>query len=685
MRFLAWNDFFVPALILAAVLLIWKGGLKGRLFVLLMVIIIAFGDAFVINTLKHALARQRPFHTIAEIKLLAGKGTSSSLPSSHTSSWAAAAFLTYIYYRRTWIFTVPMALLMGFSRVYVGAHFPTDVLAGLILGAGYAAAGLLGLHVLWQWAGRRWFPAWWARVPSVVNPPTRAAPQSVTGEPGHWLHAGYVLIGLVLIARLAYIASDEIELSEDETYQWTWSKHLALSYYSKPPMIAYTQWLGTHLWGDTEFGVRFFAPVIAAILSFLVLRFIARETNPLTAFVLLSAIYTTPLLAVGATLMTVDPLSVLFWTVAMLLGWRAMRSEFCSGNWAALGLSMGLGFLSKYTALAQIACFAIFFALHPPSRRHLRTRGPYVALATMFICSLPVIVWNVQHGWITVEHVSRNARLHQTWKPTLQYFGEFTGSEAALLNPVFFAGALWAAIQFWRTNRHHPLMLFLFSMGAPLFLGYWLYSLRARIFPNWIAPSVVPLFCLMILYWHQCWHAGAKWIKPWLCAGIGLGFAAVVILHDTDIVAKITSQPLPVRFDPLRRVRAWSDTAEAVAEARNELLKEGPEVFIIGAHYGLVGEFSFYIPEAKAAVDKVPLIYFRTSEHPANQYYFWPGYREHRKGQNAIYVHETNTLRPPPDELRAEFESVRNLGLRQIKYKGRVFRQVQLFACRNLQ
>src|ERR1039457_7563270 len=56
-------------------------------------------------------------------------------------------------------------------------------------------------------------------------------------------------------------------------YQWLWSKHLALSYYSKPPIIAYLQFLGTHIWGDTEFGVRFFFPVIGALLLVLLFLF----------------------------------------------------------------------------------------------------------------------------------------------------------------------------------------------------------------------------------------------------------------------------------------------------------------------------------------------------------------------------------------------------------------------------
>ena len=92
-----------------------------------------------------------------------------------------------------------------------------------------------------------------------------------------WLRLGYLLIFIMLIARWFYLASGIIELSEDEAYQWLWSKHLALSYYSKPPGIALIQFAGTSLFGDTAFGVRFFSPLFAAIVSVMMLRFMARE------------------------------------------------------------------------------------------------------------------------------------------------------------------------------------------------------------------------------------------------------------------------------------------------------------------------------------------------------------------------------------------------------------------------
>ena len=68
-----------------------------------------------------------------------------SMPSSHAANWFAATMIAFLFYRRSLWFMLPMALAVSFSRVYNGVHYPSDVLAGAILGAGYAAA-LASLH-----------------------------------------------------------------------------------------------------------------------------------------------------------------------------------------------------------------------------------------------------------------------------------------------------------------------------------------------------------------------------------------------------------------------------------------------------------------------------------------------------------------------------------------------------------
>jgi membrane-associated phospholipid phosphatase len=361
MPFLSGNDFFFPLLLLCLGGLAWKGGARGRICALLLVLIVVLGDTFICTSIKDAVGRPRPFVDLADVNHLVGRGRHSSMPSNHAANWFAALVVLGTYYRRSLFFMLPLACAVGLSRIYNGVHYPSDVLAGAALGAAYAAITLHGLELAWSRFGARWLPLWHARFPSIRNPrviqhdPAAATKEATPAAPIglHWLRLGYLFIGALLVVRLGYIASDEIELSEDEAYQWVWSKHPALSYYSKPPLIALTQLAGTSLWGDIEFGVRFFSPLIAAAISLLLLRFFAREVNARAGFWLITIVSTTPLLAVGATLMTVDPLSVLFWTCAMVWGWRAIQPDADWRPWAAVGLWMGLGFLSKYTNLIQ--------------------------------------------------------------------------------------------------------------------------------------------------------------------------------------------------------------------------------------------------------------------------------------------------------------------------------------------
>ena len=715
------NVFFYPILIVAAVVLIWKGGVRGVVCLAVLGLVLAIGDGWICREIKEAVGRERPFLVLPDVRCLVGRSGSPSLPSSHAANWFAATTVAFMYYRRSLWFMLPLAVVVSFSRIYNGVHYPSDVLAGAVLGAGYAIATIWGLNRLWRWAGRTWFPLWWEKFPTIIAPNPvppleeeepqfaprahpRAAPSAgVAPRPAsldeHWLRLGYVVTAVLLLARFLYIGSSIIQLSEDESYQWLWSKHLALSYYSKPPLIAYIQFLGTSLFGDNVFGVRFISPVIAAILGFIMLRFFAREVNARAGFFLLLIVTATPMLSVGSVLMTVDPLSVLFWTAAMISGWWAVRTEpnAALGPWLWTGLWMGLGFLSKYTQLFQLLCWAIFFWLHAPARKHFRRPGPYLALLVNLLLMSPVLIWNAQRDWITLYHVADDAGAGHAWQPTLAYFLEFVGAEAGLLNPIFFVGTVWAAVVFWRRHRHNPLWLYFFSMGVPLFLAYLLWSFHSRIYPNWIAPSILPLFCLMTVYWDTRLRLGVNRIKPWLAAGVSLGLAAVVLGHNTDWIARFThGRFLPVGLDPLRRVRGWTELAKIAGEVRQGLAAEGKPVFIIADHYGLAGEISFYLPEAKAAVKEQPLVYYQTSPFPRNQFFFWPGYTN-RIGESAIFVHELDRVNPAPmaaadvskngsdpASRRPLFENVTDLGTREVLYHGQVSRRFQFFACRNL-
>jgi len=368
---LAGNRLFVPCLLMAGALLLWKGGRRGRVFVVFLVLVIGLSDGLVCKAIKQAVGRPGPCVALSDTRCLIGRSDSSSLPSSHAANWFAATMVCLIFYRRSWRLMAPAAVTVAFSRIYDGVHYPSDVLAGAILGAGCAGATVWCGDSLWRRIGQTWFPLWWQNMPSVFDPDARTEcdPVGSANEPGgsrprteaprlepgarkaqlerQWVRLGYVLIAALLLLRLGYIASKIIELSNDEAYQWLWSKHLALSYYSKPPGIALIQFCGTHLWGDTQFGVRFFSPVFAALLSLVVLQFMAREVGARQSFLLLVIVTSAPLMSVGTVLMTIDPPLVVCWTLAMIAGWRAVQPGGTTKQWLLAGLAAGLGFLCK--------------------------------------------------------------------------------------------------------------------------------------------------------------------------------------------------------------------------------------------------------------------------------------------------------------------------------------------------
>ena len=685
-EFLSGNAVFYPLLACTAIFLWIKGGRRGRIFVCITFLSFLLSE-LIVGALQDWIARPRPFMVLEDAICRIGKGGSGSMPSSHTSTWFVGVAVTWIYWKSCRWWMPILASGVALSRIYNGVHYPSDIIVGAMIGIICGLTIAYGGEFVWSNLLSKYFPSLTSKIPSLLRPeeePVSSAslPKQKADIDRQFLIGGYLLIVFMLIFRWWYLWQGKIELSEDEAYQWVWSKYLALSYFSKPLMIALSHWTGTHLWGDNMFGVRFLTPVFSSITSLLLLRFLSREANPKIAFFTVLAGMLAPLLAVGSLLMTVDPLAVMFWTAALVCGWKAVKEDSFS-SWIWMGIWMGFGFLSKYSTPVLLFSWIFFFILCKPARIQLRKPGIYLSFGISLIFSIPVLIWNYQNEWISFIHVVDHGQLDKTWHFTLRYFGDFTGSEFGLLNPIFFIMILWASFAFWK--KRNMLTLYLFSFGGPIFAAYWLYTLHSRVYPNWIAPAVISLFALAGIFWGEKQKTKPVLVRRLYISGVIIGLLMIIPLHDTNLITKVSGWSLPAKIDPLRRVRAWSELGETVEKVRKEMEAKTKEpFFIIGDHYGITGQLSFEIPEARQSLNPPikPLVYYMHSTYPENQFYFWPSYREARIGENAIFVKETDQPQNnPPERILNDFERVENLGFYEITYRGRVFRTVQLFAC----
>lgn len=132
-------------------LLLFRGGTNGRIAALLLIPTIVVSDQLNSSWLKFILERARPCHELLDVRLLVGCGSGLSFPSSHAvNNFAAALILSYFLPRWTWAFFT-FAGIVAFSRIYVGVHYPSDVLAGAILGMAIAGVIILLFGFVESW------------------------------------------------------------------------------------------------------------------------------------------------------------------------------------------------------------------------------------------------------------------------------------------------------------------------------------------------------------------------------------------------------------------------------------------------------------------------------------------------------------------------------------------------------
>ena len=518
----------------------------------------------------------------------------------------------------------------------------------------------------------------------------------------------FVFLGVLTVLRL--VVASQIELFPDESYYFMWSERMDVSYFSKGPGVAAAIWLGTHLFGVSEFGVRFLSPLFGLGTSLLLFSFGRRLYGESVGIWTAVMINLLPIFNVGSLVMTIDPLSIFFWTAALYTFWLALeRSPDFSKWWPATGALIGLGFLSKYTNAMQLLSIVLLLAITPKYRREFRHAGFWSMLGVALLGALPPVIWNARHDWVTFFHLVARGGLQKRATIDLAETGKFLAVHFGVYSPLIFAGLLAAVWWGWKRARHQWKPRFLLAFALPLFVLYFGLALKEAGEANWTAPGAISLGVLAVALWHERAERSVR-ARRFAGAALACGLVCSLLILNLD-VARALGVPWPYRLDPGARMRGWRMAATKLEQVRaNFEATLGAPVFLIANEHEVASSLAFYLKDKRPEGPGYPPIFIPESQEIQDQFSFWHRYDEfldpkevpasrsqvHGErdefyteeggvnvflGRSALYI----TDRPEekaPTAIKGGFEQVEMIACIDQTRRGLPLRQLRIFACR---
>ncbi|CAN5392639.1 hypothetical protein BH10PLA1_BH10PLA1_17660 [soil metagenome] len=430
-----------------------------------------------------------------------------------------------------------------------------------------------------------------------------------------------VLFLAALLFRLMY--NSFRELVPDESYYWVWSRHLSLSYFDHPPMVAYLIWASTKLLGSNEFGVRLPAALLSSgtvVLTTLLVRRLTR--NDTATWLAAVVMVTSPIVCLTGTLMTPDTPLMFFFMLGLVLAVRLLESPPVSpmrqvGRWCVLGAVCGLAMLSKYTGVLLPATVAAAVITTRSAWPEMRRPGLYLSVLIAAAIASPIVIWNSQHDWASFRFQFQHG-FGDDEVPGVLGFAGFIGAILLTWTPVFCFLFVVATVAAFRSYLRQDISARLVLLAAVLPLVLFGYSsFHKKVEGNWPAIAFAPAAVLI-----ACWAANDLQARR-----RGMVRAIIVALLFT-LLAHVPEVALVahVRIPAAMEVFGWRKLAAQVDSARDR-----DESTVVCCNYQNASELSFYL---QGQPDVWSINYLRRP----NAYDYFAGKPDLTRIDHAIFV-----------------------------------------------
>jgi dolichol-phosphate mannosyltransferase len=457
----------------------------------------------------------------------------------------------------------------------------------------------------------------------------------------------HLLQAIILLVFLRLVSASLIDLSPQEAYYWNYARHPALSYFDHPPVVAWLISAGQFVLGKTELGVRiggFLLTLLSTGLLYALGKLWFSRRAGLWAALLFQLL---PLYFVYGVLTTPDVPLNFFWLVTLYFISIAVRG--CEKwAWYAAGIAFGLCMLSKYSAIFLLPSTLLLLAIDSRYHQWFIRKEPYLALLIAALCFTPVILWNMEHDWVSFGF-QINDRLTRRQMHPLQSFGEFLLVQLGVTYPTLLAGLVMISTVplSLGLKARHLAWRFCLLFSLPFLTFLLLFSIHSRIKANWALPAYLSLLTAAYPSYRYLRFKSAGRAKLVAKYVLISGLCVLPIMYVVTIYHLTVTIPGIPAF---RFTTGWKELAKEVGkEAQDFENTEKKKVFLLGldSHY-IAAIVSFYSDDGRDVFSR------NLVGKPALPFEYWTPKIDPR-GFNALAV---DTDPPDVESLQRYFARV---------------------------
>lgn len=477
-----------------------------------------------------------------------------------------------------------------------------------------------------------------------------------------WFRRSGWIIGLIALLQFVlhlWVAAHD-DFFRDELYYIAASRHLGFGFVDFPPFVAVAVAVSRAVLGGSVLALRVL-PAIAGVIVVLVTAWMVAELGGgrISQVLAALAIAFGPVFIGSSGLMTMDPFDILWWTLCaatLLLMIRRQEPRL----WLLFGLFAGLGLFTKLT-MGFYAGALVAGLLLSSERKLLFSRWLIAGGAIALVCVSPYILWNIAHGWPTIEFT----RAYGSGKTFQANPLQFLGEQVVQINP--FAWPIWLGGLYW---------LFFTKSGRPYRAFGWAYAFlyvffmieKAKFY--WLAPAYPALLAsgataLELLVQER---PRLRWLPPaaaWTVAMTGLllvPFAIPILplqaylqynafLGGVGNRTKSESLDSGVLPQSYADRYGWKEMVQDVKAAYDTLSpEEKAGACVFASNYGEAGAVDLY----------GPALGLPKAISGNNSYFIW--------GPQGCTGTVLITVGVNPADLKAAFQSVEQVGVTHCQY-----------------